>query len=146
MYLLIIGVVSSAIGLVGVAMPSLDRRKRLAASLVGAIGVLLLVLSRPSTTPYRKQTEDLRYMCRNTARELESFENTRTLSPSPWTAEEARLIWSGIKKMLGSAAEMCIPDVTSCDRPLITNTSRPQFTTELHELIVAFRTGEPCPR
>lgn len=145
MYVLIIGIVLSAFGLVGIAMPSLERRKRLAASLIGALGVVLLLVSRPSTTWYRKQADDLHYMCIGISMNLESFERSRT-SPPATSAENASLTWSAITETLGAAAEVCISDVTSCKRPLITNTSRPQFTTELQELIVAFRTGKPCIR
>lgn len=146
MYLLIIGVVLSALGLVGVAVPRADRRMRIAASLVGAAGIVLLVASRPSTVPGRKQAEAVRYLCRSTALKLEAFELQRLASDPPWTQDRTVWTWDGIAKLLGHAAELCIRDVDSCTNLLVTSPHRSKFMTELHELIVAFRTGEPCTR
>lgn len=144
MNLVTIGGIVSAIGLLSVVMPSLDHRKRLAAALIGALGVLLLVLSRPSTSRYRKQTRDIRAMCRSVAMAMDAFESSRTSSSRPWTKEETIPRWSGMYGMLILASYVCIPDVSSCDRLMVTNPYRAQFTAEFHSLTVAFRTGEPC--
>lgn len=146
MYLLIIGVVLSALGLVGVTVSRGDRRMRIAALLVGAAGVVLLVATRPSTLPGRKQAEAVRHLCRSTALKLEAFELQRLTSHPPWTQDRAVWTWSGIAKLLGHTAELCIRDVDSCSNLLVTSPLRSRFTVELHELVVAFRTGEPCTR
>lgn len=146
MSFVIIGVALSAISVVGAAFAPRDRRARIATAVAGVAGILLIVLSRPSTEPFLRQSEAIRRMCRFTAFDLEAFELERLNGVPPWTEERAELTWNGISRMLKRSAELCIPDVSSCDLRLMTHPRRSQFTVELSELVIAFRTGEPCTR
>jgi hypothetical protein len=146
MSFVIIGVALSAVGLIGVAMASADRWIRIGGSLVVAAGVVMLVVSRPSTTSFQKQSKAVQAMCADTARQLQSFELDRSARIPPWSADQTAMIWDGTRAMLMPAAHLCIRDVESCLNRLMTTPLRPRFFIELHELIVAVRTGEPCTR
>lgn len=146
MSLVIIGVMLSALGLVGVAASSIDRRIRVSASLLGAVGIVLLVASRPSTAPFVKQSEAIREMCTSTARRLQSFEVERFAILPPWTQDRTAATWDGIRMTLSPVAYLCVRNAETCNNRLLTSPYRSRFTIELHDLIVAFRTGEPCSR
>jgi len=146
MYLVIIGVALAALGLVAAAMTSRGQRVRIGAACVGAVGVLLLLVSWTNPTPAKNQMEMIRQKCRSAAMDLEFFETRRTSTPPYWSREEAQAHWSGMSDLVDPIAEICIENPSSCDGPLATNPKMTAFSAELAELADALRTGKPCRR
>ncbi len=144
MFLLIIGVVLAGLGLVATAMTSRGRSSRIAAASVGALGILLLIVSWSGRNLPTNRAKWIRSKCANATMKLESFEILRTADPPLWTSKEAQAQWEIMNVLLGPIAEICIKKPASCDRPLATNPSIPTFSMDVHDLSHAIFTGEPC--
>ncbi len=144
MFYMIIGIALAGLGLVGAAFTSRDRKVRIAAACVGALGVLLLLLSWAAKTPPTKQEEVVRSGCRSAAMRLETFESRRLASLQSWTIDERSRFWDRMDSLLHPIVSICVEDPSSCDRPMSSLRFRATFSPELVELIDAIRSGKSC--
>lgn len=145
MYLMITGIALAGLGLVSAAVTSRGRYVRIAASCVGAVGVVLLLVSWMARNP-PNQAKMIRSKCEVAAMRLEFYDERRTSSERSWTREEAKTYWDGMDDFVDLIADICIDDSTSCDGPITTNPLLKTFPAELAELTDAVRTGKPCRR
>jgi hypothetical protein len=147
MLLVTLGSVLLALALGGFAIATLDRTKRVAVALVGAAGALLLVLSRPSTKPFDRQSAEIREACLSTANAVYGFKLEIESNPDHLSTYEQYRMWAGaITWPLYGIGTLCVSDINTCQPAFIRTPTDPRFMSGIDAIINAFRTGAPCPR